>query len=215
MSDESRTRNARSPESLWGKTRLGLPPWLWVFLVVVVILVVFAWPRIHVRDSEIPGLRSKVGRARSDMFSLAMAIEAYMVENNQYPASAKGNQGVNSIFPRKGGSSLDIQTFRIWTADDEKNRFMSLTTPTGFISSYPNDPFSPDGHGGAVYGYYNAQDIGYILFSAGPDMDYDLTEPQKYYDPTLTNPLPRLIIEKTYDPTNGSLSDGDIWRVKQ
>ena len=215
MPDEARTRAPGSPESLAEKRRLGLPPWLWVFLATAVILVVFAWPRIHVRDSERPGVRSWVGRAQSDMRSLAMAIEAYMVENNQYPASAKGNRGINSLLSRKGGSSLDIPTFRIWTANDEKNRFITLTTPTGFISGYPNDPFSPDGHGGAVYGYYNAQDIGYILFSAGPDSDYDLTEPQKYYDPTLTNPLPRLIVEKTYDPTNGSVSDGDIWRVKQ
>lgn len=64
--------------------------------------------------------------------------------------------------------------------------------------------------------------IGWILVSAGPDGDYDLAGDWDVYNPAQSQPSPRLLAGTnrkgsafTYDPTNGTRSNGDIWRVKQ
>jgi prepilin-type N-terminal cleavage/methylation domain-containing protein len=60
---------------------------------------------------------------------------------------------------------------------------------------------------------------GWIIWSLGPDTDeYKGPVPSDSvytaYNPAVTQPSPRLL-GLTYDPTNGTLSNGDVWRVKQ
>lgn len=52
---------------------------------------------------------------------------------------------------------------------------------------------------------------GWIVWSAGPDGDYDLD--WKLYDPTAENPA-LAYLNSVYDPTNGAVSNGDIVRRK-
>ena len=68
----------------------------------------------------------------------------------------------------------------------------SLTTPIAYITGIPFDPFSPDGK---TY-QYAVKGADWKLWSVGPSQ---------------TDGLAAL----AYDPTNGSVSDGDIIRVKQ
>ncbi len=68
------------------------------------------------------------------------------------------------------------------------------------------------GGSGATFGYWrNDEGTGWILFSPGPDGVYDIV-PWEDYDPA-NHPTPALI-EKSYDPTNGTYTRGDLWRVK-
>jgi len=62
--------------------------------------------------------------------------------------------------------------------------------------------------------YYSDQN-GWILISLGPDGDYDI-DPEKYYHSSIAQPSFELLcIAGTYDPTNGTVSSGDVFRVKQ
>jgi len=153
-------------------------------------------------------VRSKVARTHSDMRLLATAIEAYMVDANLYVACATGEKSANAHCGADK-ASFGVSSFRIWTTPGE--RFMQLTTPVAFLTALPTDPFADSK--GAVFGYWNDREMGWILFSAGPDQQYEI-DPAKDYDATKDNPLPQLFL-KTYDPTNGTTSRGDIWRVKQ
>jgi hypothetical protein len=68
---------------------------------------------------------------------------------------------------------------------------------------------------GATFGFYSVKKddkAGWVVFSPGPDQKYDLD--WKLYDPTVTQPSPELL-RYAYDPTNGTVSVGDIFRVKQ
>ena len=74
-----------------------------------------------------------------------------------------------------------------------------------------------DGHR-ATFGYYPSRPepggaIGWIIWSPGPDGIYDI-DPFADYDPRLTE-LPLSLLNKTYDPTNGTRSRGDVYRLKQ
>lgn len=149
--------------------------------------------------------RSTLNQVQSDMRSLARAIDSYRLDTNQYPAATSGNKGINAFLP-SGDPGYEILTFRTRTLDA---LIMTLTTPLAYMASYPFDPFAETP--GTSYAYYSHLDNGCILFSAGPDQDYDI-DPAKDYDALANNPLPQLLM-KTYDPTNGATSDGDIWRI--
>jgi hypothetical protein len=149
-------------------------------------------------------IRSRVSRARADQRSLATALESYYVDNGSYVSWATGDQGVNNFLPANSASRAR-PTFRRPSAGGPR----TLTTPLAYITQLYPDSFAPDK--GAVLSYY-CDPNGWILISAGPDGDYDI-DPQKLYNSSVSQPSTELL-SKAYDPTNGTVSDGDIFRVK-
>ena len=125
-------------------------------------------------------VQSKVSRVRSDMRSMATAIETYYIDHNTYPVS----------LPLAAPSGI--------------------TTPIAYNSSHFLDPFAPTL--GDTLRYHTTGD-GWIIWSAGPDAVYGLD--WKVYNTEEEQPSDILLTQYTYDPTNGTISVGDIWRVKQ
>lgn len=131
--------------------------------------------------------RAFVSRARSDMRTLTSAIESYFVEHNAYPLRLD-REGV-------------------------------LPKP---VHSPPwrdfSDPFAAEK--GTLFRYQSMTSAdgtpGWIVWSGGPDLDLDITPENlaSLYDPAARTPSYALI-GRTYDPTNGSESDGDVYRLKQ
>lgn len=148
--------------------------------------------------------RSRVARVRIEMRSLATGIESYYVDNCAYPAWT--TDPAKSARPQLENGKT-IPSFRLRTPGDT---VASITTPIAYMTSLPVDPFAENE---AAFGYYSvARPDGWVLFSPGPDGDFDLD--WKVYDAGVAQPSPALL-EKAYDPTNGTVSDGDLWRVKQ
>jgi len=165
-------------------------------LVVVAIIAILA--AIAVPNFLEAQTRSKTTRVRADLRTLATALAAYYVDSNAYPQT--------NFVPR----------FR---------RFTSITTPISYITSVPNDPFAPDDPGDPgpwrSVGDYKFGTMPleaahrYALASDGPDR-IDDTNPIRFY-PGYT---PELFYggvvgyEYTlYDPTNGTISRGDVFRA--
>ena len=153
--------------------------------------------------------RAKVSRVRADMRTLSVAIEAYVMDNSEYPPVADG------LF------------------DVLESRMIPLTTPIAYLATIPVDPFvrrldSP-AHGrgsstdlqGNQYLYNsgtanfgsgindpNAQQrFGWSLTSGGPDRQIDF--PYWPFSDTFLNS--GSWIHFIYDPTNGSVSKGEIF----
>jgi len=218
-------------------------------LIVVAIIAILA--AIAVPNFLEAQVRSKVSRSKTDMRTMATAIEAYFVDNNTYVGSATDVTGtgltVTSMLQPPavglGGAAgrLTHTTYRPTAAD---GMGLVLTTPIAYISSYPSDPFANTR--GAAFGYFNAADIGWLTWSYGPDTDESPINGQiqsklvslpwavvlyggapqmvfeSIYNPYQGNPSLELKCGKTpglqaytYDPTNGTNSLGDIWRVKE
>lgn len=147
-------------------------------------------------------VRAKLARVESDMRNTALAIEAYAVDNNVWPVG---------WWP--GSSYADVQMM-IYTV---------LSTPIPYISEYPTDPFQVnpgiDASSKRVFDFrefnYGPNQATYEVFppvtgkrgedwyleSLGPDLDI---EHSLRYSP---------FREKVYDPTNGTISSGDIFRT--
>jgi type II secretory pathway pseudopilin PulG len=164
-------------------------------LIVVAIITILA--AIAVPNFVDAQTRSKVSRAQTDLRTITMALEAYYVDNNIYPPSTL------------------IPLFQ---------RLIPLTTPIAYMTSAPTDVFqtkdSGAGHWRAHGNYaYGAMPIDeesrYALASDGPDLapnHMPITFYPGYSDSIWENPASGFNYVR-YDPTNGTVSAGDIWRV--
>lgn len=212
-------------------------------LIVVAIIAILA--AIAVPNFLEAQVRSKASRVKADLRSLATAIESYYVDNNSYPAvdssDPAGNTGgfgygINLV-PGASQSLLGAPTFRVKV--DSLDNMMTLTTPVSYITSYFADPFAKTR--AALYLYstpspnltLEIRNSGWIAWSYGPDADEisgwgtdvagDIQyspgdDPRVYetwYDPSQRVPSIELLTSATYDPTNGSTSNGDLYRTKQ
>jgi len=171
---------------------------LLIVVAIVAILAAIAVPNFLEAQT-----RSKVSRASADMRSMATALEIYRVDWSNYPPSL--------AFAFVGELS-------------------GLTTPVPYITSIPKDPFLARDASGFVfsdnvYDYVRfryvtqpspllmvsgdssrAQDSHWFLISPGPDArqegNYLVADIPGWSFP-----------HETYDATNGTVSEGDIFRI--
>ena len=145
-------------------------------------------------------IRSKVVRCKADLRTLAVALEAYGNDNNGYPP-----------FPLGLGP--------------EYRRFIPLTSPIAYLGSVPLDPFDPidPAHGYPswrpnLYAYGGSpldKPKVFALAGIGPDRQADLNGIQFYpgYKEAMLLATPPGVEYTLYDPTNGAISRGDIFRA--
>jgi prepilin-type N-terminal cleavage/methylation domain-containing protein len=156
-------------------------------LIVVAIIAILA--AIAVPNFLEAQVRSKVSRTKNDMRSLATAMEAYYTDQNAYPVDAA------------------IAPFQGW---------IELTTPVAYITSVPRDPFivkayGPDnnpcfemGTGSWDPPTPTTKGVMWAMASYGPDRKDDTESLADY---------PRTAQACPYDPTNGTVSRGDVYRL--
>jgi len=166
-------------------------------LIVVAILAILA--AIAVPNFLEAQVRAKVSRAKADMRSMATAIEAYRVDYSRYPTA----EFATPLTPRVA----------------------SLTTPIAYLASIFPDPFflhRTSWYGGTenVYCYapgniymggspeFNNAQYRHTIFSLasrGPDRRLLFAYCASH--PAAVTSLARLF---TYDPTNGTISSGEV-----
>ncbi len=195
-------------------------------LIVVAIIAILA--AIAVPNFLEAQVRSKVSRSKADMRSLAVAVESYTVDNN-VPPSDCGN-GAGGIWrPYAKPARTQAAPSANFTIGFE------LTTPIAYLSSAAalRDVFKVQKTiVGAQQGreYYcfaswryreKIQAISYagsinrdgywIAMGAGPDT-YVNNKPGLNFDFSQSSWIPRGV---NYDPTNGTVSNGDIYRSQK
>ena len=156
-------------------------------------------------------VRAKVSRAESDMRTIAIALETYRVDHNDY-------------IPENYDSPLLVDVWGNFVLPNAI-KLKLLTTPIAYLTTPPRDPFDPgddpvnqvEPH---TYHYASRNDPLYpgarffdgggsnlekrpchwILQSYGPDRGVDKHESSFWQFPR-------------YDPTNGTVSIGNILRM--
>ena len=195
-------------------------------LIVVAIIAILA--AIAIPNFLEAQTRSKVARVQSDQRTLSTGIETYYVDNNTYPKYTKGGALPDDMYhinafagPTSG--AFEIPSFRLNNFNDPGGLNHTLTTPISYVTTIPRDPFASTKR--ASFGYYSDQS-GWILISFGPDADEGDTPPgdlmdyaETVYFSSISQPSLTLIClgagsgSFTYDPTNGTSSTGDLYRV--
>lgn len=195
-------------------------------LIVVAIIAILA--AIAIPNFLEAQTRSKVARVKADMRSIATAMEAYAVDYNKYaiPSDEDGNYMPDPVF------ATSVSPF-------ETRVPVLLTTPVAYMTSRPDDPFATTRHGESrtfhcvtfdyvkmrndiaplhnwmtIYRKFFLQLTGsnpptpilYFMVSFGPDKKHDADVPH-----VAAPGVPHTHgIGTFYDPTNGTISSGDI-----
>ncbi len=164
--------------------------------------------------------RAKVSRVMNDQRVLATALESYAVDHSKYPYRTQASLA---------GGILPFYMARIDTRLDEMK---VLTTPIAYISSLPRDIFNPAANPPLNLIEYWSPDItkailqgetripyathrtpGYALVSVGPDASLGYWGNVDGAPSTPSDPA-RKTLYTTYDPTNGTVSFGNIFRLQ-
>jgi len=162
-------------------------------LIVVAIIAILA--AIAVPNFLEAQVRAKVARVRNDMRSLAVALEAYRNDQPAYP-------------PYFLSASIRVQP--------TSARLRPLTTPVSYTTSIPLDLFALRVNDPNYDSYdYVDEESGKRFFS--PPYDYQWTYGRAWImnsmGPDLINQYRSLgYPNMLYDPTNGTISLGDILR---
>lgn len=171
-------------------------------LIVVAIIAILA--AIAVPNFLEAQVRAKVSRAGSDMRTIATGLETYFTDNNKYPDCITAVGYIEKLkvlsTPIAYISSVPESAFKLYQP------FMSV--PTG-VYYYQNREackwMEEQGWGVNIWEQYtpNGSDrFMWYLSCVGPDGDYDQLwsgDPSSNYN--------------LYDPTNGTVSSGDIIRL--
>jgi len=208
-------------------------------LIVVAIIAILA--AIAVPNFLEAQVRSKVSRAKTDMRSLATALESYRVDNNKPVPIVAVNSPRWLTPPHTAGLINGPSVFIPGAAQGVSSRFVRLTTPIAYISSVFRDPFINESVGRALdpntqqpndiydtYDYVDAPTLspGGMLQVAGSNRGASVTSGAEWHlvsaGPDLMNAfgggnqnysLNERLLGCDYDPTNGSTSPGDVVRV--
>lgn len=197
-------------------------------LIVVAIIAILA--AIAVPNFLEAQVRAKVSRARADMRSLLTAVETYQVDHNKYPLHMLVSQTTNQDYADPWLGDAGGFTYN----EFHFSRIHSITTPITYINQVPPDPFYKQGapinpppnvimgtgrrDARKQYMYANSRfrspqrDINnaaghaygeFVIWSGGPDtFRRDIYLRGDPYDSM-----------RIYEPTNGTISVGDIWRT--
>ena len=160
--------------------------------------------------------RAKVSRAKADIRTIYTGLELYFVDNGAYPfyhyAPQSNNRKINLGMFIGGyafgiNQPIDFSSAPYYGANP-------LTTPVSYLSVYPNDIFykraKSDPYESGQYQYTNWMQAYYI---SGGNYNfykaYLLFGPYRIFSlgPDGGGPDPGLV----YDPTNGTISRGDIF----
>jgi prepilin-type N-terminal cleavage/methylation domain-containing protein len=174
-------------------------------LIVVAIIAILA--AIAVPNFLEAQTRSKVSRTKADMRSIATAMEAYAVDWNSYTCDSDNTIGKNN-----------------------QDGLKRLTTPMAYLSSLARDVFQQqmvpnssnaatyfelgsgadnDGWGGWVSNTGFPKVQAWLLISVGTDVN----PPNQADDTSGNDQFPYTTVCINYDPTNGTISNGDIYRA--
>ena len=87
-----------------------------------------------------------------------------------------------------------------------------VTTPICYITHLLPDAFNMHMNTVNTFSYFS-DEAGWILVSPGPDRVFEIV-PWDMYSGKIPQPSSQLL-SHSYDPTNGTVSGGDIFRVHQ
>lgn len=209
-------------------------------LIVVAIIAILA--AIAVPNFLESQVRAKVSRSKADMRSVATAIEAYKVDNNAGPSDGGMGQvaGLWRPYARPPQTSCDPRPnysigFELTTPVAYLASAAALVDPfkSADLAKYENDP---NLRGRQYYNFNNVMYRAKLAAQAVPPVDYSGVV--KVYQPLigewclmgagpdkLVNNGPGDTVDqfsgvasirgRNYDPTNGTVSIGDIYRCQK
>lgn len=178
-------------------------------LIVVAIIGILA--AIAVPNFMNAQIRAKVARTFSDMRNLYQLnvmrkadTNLWMVDGNDTGTGDADKCDITNYGSSFFGVSCEEANFVCYSPNKDGRIYVQLTTPVAYMSSIPEDPFTP--HLFYTYGTSHCPNspLGayWCFIACGPDKD----ESDVRWLVSQGRSVP-------YAPSNGLISDGDIWKA--
>jgi type II secretion system protein G len=197
-------------------------------LIVVAIIAILA--AIAVPNFLEAQTRSKVSRVKADMRSLATAIESYAVDNNHYPDAYQATgyaPNIHNFFndrliqittPIAYITSLPVDIFRskaVGGVNPQNLNTVTFEYTDRRTQVATNSPCFCTFTTNATYTAYMDDNSAsaWDMWSPGPIYNASPWDAAGPYGPSTVNSGQRQRRNNTYDPTNGTVSLGAIWRT--
>ncbi|MFP4381666.1 MAG: prepilin-type N-terminal cleavage/methylation domain-containing protein [Candidatus Sumerlaeia bacterium] len=223
--------------SLFSKRRAFTLIELLIVVAIIAILAAIAVPNFLEAQT-----RAKISRIKADMRSLTTALEAYSLDHNSYvpPASdltGHNSQGHGGFFEMLSTPIAYITDAFVedpfvldekvgnWSGSERYLRYRGYNQygSVNFWHKHPyqdlvkGTPTSPlDGNGNLLSGKVTF----WALYSMGPDrertritMPDGKTTSNHLFGYWPQNNFPETVVQFAYDPTNGTKSQGEIWKA--
>jgi type II secretion system protein G len=175
---------------------------LLIVVAIIAILAAIALPNFLEAQT-----RAKVSRSVADLRSIATALEAYRIDQNQYPAEN---------YP-----STELETSPGYgPALPNRVKLRPITTPISYITALPTDPFARLSDPlnmipAPTYHYAALNDVlypGAAFFSGANPLGRQCQWVLQSNGPDQTPSEPNWQFPE-YDPTNGTVSLGNVLRL--
>lgn len=180
---------------------------LLVVVAIIAILAAIAAPNYLESQS-----RAKVSREMTDMRSIASALESYGADYSAYPPHGEILANGTVAYPATAGGISTV----------EFPPGYPLTTPVAYISTIPEDVCmrAPRIPVERRYGYINTRQMANIFRARGWNAQADALEPRNggwrlYAAAPDGDKGPDTKLTIPYDPTNGTVSNGDLVRSQR
>lgn len=214
-------------------TRAGVKRAFTLIELLIVVAIIAILAAIAVPNFLEAQVRAKVSRAKADMRTLATALETYVTDQNRYPISAQWVNGPGAPAPasfnnRLRGLTTPLAYITSLPVDVFWNHVVQFPITPGQPPTFEYNDYSTAVAGQnfaplpsynlfqsrkAMDDYYGRKGVvSWSLHSAGPDRQND------FQSPTLAKPVREASAAvqgsiRTYDPTNGTVSVGDVART--
>lgn len=145
-------------------------------------------------------------------------INSFALGDSRDSRDSQDSGAARMVTFRIGGDSPESIT----QSPTSSSGLATLTTPIAYLRRFHADPFARTR--GASFGYFShGSGLGWIALSLGPDRDEAATggpgdispHVERLYDLNREFPYmwfaPPDLVDRTYDPSNGIFSDGDIY----
>lgn len=172
-------------------------------LIVVAIIAILA--AIAIPNFLAAQVRAKVSRAKGEMASLNTAMESYFVDNNTYPGCVVGYPGVEAAMYIPNSISTPISYISSNAINDPFRSAAAQPPYTRYRYLHPRSLYNPDTQQSVIDTYESIYGQ-WRISSSGPDRTAGPFSYIMVGGSAVWNTMP------LYDPTNGTVSDGDIIR---
>jgi len=205
--------SVKKEEARWSRGGFTLIELL-IVVAIIAILALIAVPNFLEAQA-----RAKVSRAKTDIRTIYVAYQAYIVDWNDPLRDANDwdspGYGITSWYREHSGETPDMLFYNQGNPYDNwmsefytMQQWRPLSTPVAYITSLPIQAFSKNVPYGQDTRAENSLKLIYywVILCGGPDRDNG-----DWY--RANNAFADLAIP--YDPSNGTVSNGDIWRGEQ
>jgi prepilin-type N-terminal cleavage/methylation domain-containing protein len=185
-----------------------------LLVVVAILSILSAISLVNLQQAQ---TRAKVSRVRSDLRVIATSLEAYAVDYNVYPQQTY----VSAMLLNELVDPFAITDTHIYMCEDDKTGFRLTDKSYRYRLQ---EPFYCDTL--ASVDYFNDTTITkslnllWTVHSIGPDIDdyngelsYIMDDPTEEAKPKAKVHINTIAIYQNYDPTNGTVSFGNLFRT--